>query len=313
MRIVFAGSPDFAVPTLEKLVAGGYDLLSVITQPDRAVGREQQLQPPPVKAAAIRLGLPIFQPLKIKSEESRAFLEEIRPEVVVVVGYGQILPPWLLELPRYGCINVHASLLPAYRGAAPIQWALANGETQTGITTMRMDPGMDTGPILLQWKTEIGAEETAVELAERLSAAGASLLIETLKGLEAGRLRPQPQDDSRATRAPLLKKEHGLIDWNLSARQIFNRLRGFLPWPGAYTGFRGKKLQIWWARPVEGGAPPGKPGQLRVEANQLCVNCGGGTFLQLLEVQLEGRRRMPVADFLHGAQPRSEEKLELLV
>jgi len=255
MRIAFAGSPVFAVPTLERLAAERYDIRAVITQPDRPVGRKQELQPPPVKQAALRLNLPAFQPEKIKSDEARAFLEEVKPEAVVVVGYGQILPPWLLELPRYGCVNLHASLLPAYRGAAPIQWAIANGETRTGNTTMLMDPGLDTGPILLQWATEIGPEETAVELAERLSVAGADLMVETLRGLEAGRIMPQPQDNSRASRAPLLKKEHGQIDWSMTAQQIANRIRGFLPWPGCYTGFRGKKLQIWRANPALGQFP----------------------------------------------------------
>lgn len=323
MQIVFAGSPDFAIPTLERLVGQGHDIRAVITQPDRPVGREQQLQPPPVKQAALGLGLRVFQPEKIKSPEARAFLEEIKPEAVVVVGYGQILPPWLLELPRYGCVNLHASLLPAYRGAAPIQWAIANGETKTGITTMLMDPGMDTGPILLQWETEIGPEETAVPLAERLSVAGADLMMETLQGLEAGKLVAQPQDNSRASRAPLLKKEDGLIDWNWSAQQIFNRIRGFLPWPGAYTGFRGKKLQIWRAKPSlgqladqsrdrKGADNVPSPGQLLVHGDALHVACGEGTALELLEVQLEGRRRMAATDFIHGSHPQTGERLEVI-
>ncbi|MBI4459534.1 MAG: methionyl-tRNA formyltransferase, partial [Acidobacteria bacterium] len=213
---------------------------------------------------------------------------------------------------RYGCINLHASLLPAYRGAAPIQWAVVNGETKTGLTTMLMDPGMDTGPILLQWETEIAPEETAVALAERLSLAGADLMIETLRRLEQGSVTPQPQDNSRASRAPLLKKEHGLIDWNLSAKEIFNRVRGFLPWPGAYSGFRGKKLQIWWAKPQGNSLPASLlPAQFVVHKDELSVVCGGGTTLQLLEVQLEGRRRMTTADFLHGFRPQTGEPLRL--
>ena len=327
MKLVFAGSPEFAVPTLERLAAPGvdaYDVRAVITQPDRPVGREQQLQPPPVKEAAIRLSLPVYQPEKIKSDEARAFLEESKPEAVVVVGYGQILPPWLLELPRYGCVNLHASLLPAYRGAAPIQWAIANGETTTGLTTMLMDPGLDTGPILLQWTTEIGPEETAVELAERLSVAGPGLMMETLHGLETGKLVPQPQDNSRASRAPLLKKEHGQIDWAMPAQQIFNRIRGLLPWPGCYTGFRGKKLQIWRAKAAPGQLHPSRdrkgagsepnnavpPGQLLVERQELFVACGGNTTLQLLEVQLEGRRRMTAAEFLRGSRPETGERFD---
>ena len=320
MKIVFAGSPQFAVPTLERLVAAGYDIRAVVTQPDRPVGREQQLQPPPVKQAGVRLGLSVFQPEKIKSPEARAFFEQVQPEAVVVVGYGQILPPWLLELPRYGCINLHASLLPAYRGAAPIQWAIANGEIKTGNTTMLLDPGMDTGPILLQWETEVGPEETAVALGERLRVAGADLMIETLRGLEAGTITPQPQDNSRASRAPLLKKEDGLIDWNWPAQQIFNRIRGFLPWPGAYTCFRSKKLQVWWAKPSlgqladqsrdrKGANNVPSPGELLVQGDALHAACGGYTTLQILEVQLEGRRRMTATDFLHGAQLRAEELL----
>ena len=315
MKIVFAGSPRFAVPTLEKLAGEGHDICAVITQPDRPSGRGQQLQPSPVKEAALKLGLPVHQPEKIKSDDARALLERLQPEVVVVVGYGQILPPWLLELPRYGCINLHGSLLPAYRGAAPIQWAIVNGETKTGLTTMLMDPGMDTGPILLRWETEIGPEETAITLAERMSAPGADLMVQTLEGLRHGKIQPQPQDNSRATRAPILKKEHGRIDWNLTAQQIFNRVRGFLPWPGAYTNFRGQKLQIWWARPEEETRSQEAldvpvPGQLLVTGNTLHVSCGGGTRLQLLEVQLEGKRRIPASDFIHGAHPRSRERLQ---
>ena len=311
MKVVFAGSPPFAVPTLEALAAAGYELCAVITQPDRPVGREQRMQAPAVKAAALRLGIPVHQPEKIKSAEGRALLESLRPEAVVVVGYGQILPPWLLELPRYGCINLHASLLPAYRGAAPIQWAVANGETKTGVTTMQMDADMDTGPILLQWETKFGREETAVELAERLSVAGPKLMLETIEGLKAGTLIPRPQDNTLASRAPLLKKEDGLIDWNLTATQVFNRIRGFGPWPGAYTGFRGKKLQIWRAKPHGSFDSGASPGQVLIGKDALRVVCGGATTLQLLEVQLEGRRRMSAAEFLRGAQAQPGESLRL--
>ena len=320
MQLVFAGSPTFAVPSLERLVSVGHDVRAVVTQPDRPVGRNQVLQPPPVKEAALRLRLPVFQPQKIKRDDSRAYLEEVRPDAMVVVGYGQILPPWLLDLPRFGCINLHASLLPAYRGAAPIQWAVANGETTTGLTTMLMDPGLDTGPILLQWTTPIGPEETAVELAERMSAPGADLVAETLQLLQAGTVTPQPQGDSRASRAPLLKKEHGITDWNLSAGEIANRVRGFLPWPGCHTLFRSKKLRIWRAKPEPN---PGRlsrlksrdeqpihtqqPGQILLIGDGLLVACGHDTFLQILELQLEGRRRMTAAAFLHGTQPQPGE------
>ena len=232
-------------------------------------------------------------------------LESLQPEAMVVVGYGQILPPWLLELPRYGCVNLHASLLPAYRGAAPIQWAVANGETKTGVTTMLMDPGMDTGPLLLQWETEIGPEETAMALAERMSAAGAELMIETLKGLESGTLVPRPQDNSRASRAPLLKKEHGLIDWNLSAGKsstaCADSCRG-----RARTPASGQKLQIWWANPLWRRIPPAHPANWS-EKDELLVVCGGGTRLELIEVQLEGKRRMAARDFIHGARPHEKD------
>jgi len=309
MKIVFAGSPQFAVPTLEALVAAHQEIIAVVTQPDRPVGRDQQLQAPPVKQAALRLGLPVHQPEKIKSEQGRSLMESLRPEVVVVVGYGQILPPWLLELPRFGCLNLHASLLPAYRGAAPIQWAVANGETRTGVTTMQMDPGMDTGPILLMWETDIGPEETAVALAGRMSAPGAELMLKTLAGLEAGTITSIPQNNSRATKAPLLKKEHGLIDWSLTAPQIHDRLRGFTPWPGIYTGFRGKKIQIWQARALAIPHSGNASGSLQVSKEMLGVICGGETMLELLELQLEGRRRMSAADFVNGAQPKHGENL----
>jgi methionyl-tRNA formyltransferase len=310
MKIVFAGSPQFAVPTLEALAAQ-HDIVGVITQPDRPVGREQESQAPAVKQAALRLGLPVYQPEKIKSDEGRALMERLRPDAMVVVGYGQILPPWLLELPRYGCINLHASLLPAYRGAAPIQWAVANGETKTGVTTMQMDPGMDTGPMLLQWETPIGAEETSVQLAERMSGPGAQLMLETLAGLQAGTIIPQPQDNSRASKAPILKKEHGLIDWSMTAQQVLNRLRGFTPWPGIYTGFRDKKLQIWSAQVDSGPSllQSAEPGTLLADQTGARVASGGSTYLGLLEVQLEGRRRMGISEFLRGAQPEPGERL----
>jgi methionyl-tRNA formyltransferase len=314
MKVVFAGSPQFAVPTLEKLVQTGYNVLGVITQPDRPAGREQQLQASPVKHAALRMGLPVYQPQKIKTDEGKELMSQLAPEVMVVVGYGQILPAWLLDMPRYGCVNLHGSLLPAYRGAAPIQWAVVNGEPKTGLTSMLMDPGMDTGPILLQWETEIGPEETAVELADRMSGPGAELIIQTLRGLEAGRLKPQPQDNSRASRAPILKKEHGRIDWNLTAPEIFNRVRGLLPWPGAYTSFRGQKLQIWRAQVEQSrdrkGADALTPGEIITNKDELLIACGGGTTLHVMEVQLEGKRRVSAEDFMRGARPKPGERLE---
>ncbi len=311
MKIVFAGSPEFSVPTLEKL-ATAHEILAVFTQPDRPAGRRQQLQSPPVKLAAQRLGLRVEQPERIRRDEPRKMLESLPMEMMVVVGYGQILPAWLLELPHYGCINLHASLLPAYRGAAPMQWAIANGDSRTGLTTMQMDPGMDTGPVLLRWETRIGPRESVVELAGRMSGPGAELVIETIRRLESGDLAAVPQDDSLATKAPILKKEDGQIDWEWTASRIFNRMRGFTPWPGIFTGFRGKRLSITGAtpHPADGDRPTSRPGELLVEKNAVRVQCGEGTRLELLEVQPEGKRRMSAPDFLHGHHPESGERFQ---
>lgn len=304
MKIVFAGSPQFAIPTLDALIAAGHDILAVYTQPDRPAGRERTLQPPPVKRHALHLGLRIEQPERIRREEPRAVLQSLHPDVMVVVGYGQILPAWLLALPRHGCLNLHASLLPAYRGAAPVQWAIANGEAITGNTTMLMDEGMDTGPMLLQWETRIGSDETSPELAARMSVAGAELVIETLDGLASGRITPRPQDDSLATRAPILRKEDGLVDWSWPAAKIYNRLRAFDPWPGIYTTYQGRRLAICAAHPAD--PPPfdaaARAGALRMMGAQLLVTCGGSTSLIVQEVQPEGRKRMSARDFANGAQ-----------
>ena len=304
MKIVFAGSPKFAIPTLERLVQTGHEILAVYTQPDRPAGREHTLQPPPVKVRALELGLRIEQPERIRRDEPRAVLESLHPEAMIVVGYGQILPPWLLELPRYGCINLHASLLPALRGAAPIQWAIANGEAKTGNTIMLMDPGMDTGPILQQWETAIGPEETAPQLAQRMSVAGAELMIKTLNGILDGSVQPVPQDDTRATKAPILKKEDGLIDWSWSAEKIFNRLRGFYPWPGIYTTFQGRRLAITSAK-VAGpfpGADSAAPGLVHVTKHEVLVRCGDGSALLIGEVQPEARKHMSAREFSNGAK-----------
>lgn len=311
MRIVFAGSPRFAIPTLERLVQSGHEILAVYTQPDRPAGREQNLQPSPVKARALELGLRIEQPERIRRDESRTVLEGLKPDEMVVVGYGQILPAWLLDLPRYGCVNLHGSLLPAYRGAAPIQWAIANGDKITGNTTMQMDVGMDTGPILLQWETAIGPDETAPQLAERMSVAGAELMIRTLDGIVSGAVKPRPQDGTRATTAPLLKKEDGLINWSWHAAKIYNRLRGFDPWPGIYTTFQGKRLVLTSVKPAE-SSPFGataRPGQVHLARQELAVCCGEGSALILLEAQPEGRRRMTAREFANGAKLGAESVL----
>ena len=262
MRIIFLGTPAFAVPTLERILEAGHSVPLVVTQPDRPKGRGQLLSASPVKEAALRAGLPVFQPERVRRPEAVARLAGIPVDAMVVVGYGQIIPQSIIDMPRHGIINVHASLLPKYRGAAPIQWAIANGDAVSGVTTMRIDAGLDTGDMLLRAETAIGPDETAIELGARLAAMGADLLVETLSRIEAGALIPEKQDPAQATYAPILKKEDGWIDWHLPALAIHNRVRGLLPWPGAHTKFRGQTLQIWKARPGAGGAGAGKPGSL---------------------------------------------------
>jgi methionyl-tRNA formyltransferase len=306
MRLVFLGTPAFAVPTLERMVEAGHDVPLVITQPDRPRGRGQNPAPPPVKQAALRLGLPVYQPERIRRPEALERLQALAPEAMVVVGYGQIIPQSVIDLAPLGIINVHASLLPKYRGAAPIQWAVANGETRTGVTTMRIDAGLDTGDMLLKAETEISPEEDAIELGERLASAGADLLVTTLAGLAAGTIEPEKQDHSQATYAPLLKKEDGLIRWSESARTIHNRVRGLQPWPGAYTVFRGHTLHVWKVRARE--APDAGEAGCFLSLKPPVVRCGAGA-LELVEVQLEGRRRMSAGDFVNGQRLAREDKL----
>jgi methionyl-tRNA formyltransferase len=304
---VFCGTPHFAVPTLEKLIASGFDVSLVVTQPDRPRGRGLALASSPVKARAVELGLPITQPDKIRNNpEFQSLLSSLSPEAIIVVGYGRMIPQWMLGLPRYGNINLHASLLPKYRGAAPIQWAIARGESVTGVTTMRIDSGLDTGDVLLQKEIPIAAEDTAETLGPRLAAIGADLMVETLHGLQAGKVRPHPQDDANATLAPILKKEDGRIDFHRTAQEICNRLRGFQPWPGAFTTFRGKTLQVWAAEPSESEIASG---ELAVQGDHLLAGSGENTVLELFEVQPEGKKRMPVRDFVHGYHPETGEKL----
>ncbi len=308
MRLVFCGTPQFAIPTLEQLIGAGHTMELVVTQPDRVRGRDQDPSPPPVKMLAGAAGLPIVQPEKIKNNpELRSRLEAIQPDAIIVVAYGRIIPDWMLQLPRWGNLNLHASLLPKYRGAAPIQWAVANGETVTGATTMRLDQGLDTGDILLQRTLAIEPDQTAEQLFRVLAESGASLMLETLQGLEAGTIHPVPQDDAGASLAPILQREDALVDFARSAREIYNRWRGFQPWPGAYTFFRGKKLTLHRVLPV--GAADIPVGELIVEGDRLFVAAGSGTRLELLEVQVEGKKRMPVADFLRGAAPHPHESL----
>jgi methionyl-tRNA formyltransferase len=306
MRVVFMGTPAFAVPTLERLVAAGHEALLVITQPDRPAGRGQTLTAPPVKQKAVALGLGVYQPEKIKADEAYERLRALAPDAIVVVGYGQIIPQRVIDLPRHGCVNVHSSLLPKYRGAAPVNWAIARGETETGVCTMKIVKKLDAGDVLLCRETPIGENETAAEVMERLAPMGAELLIETLAGLEAGRIVPQQQDEQASSYAPLMKREDGHINWSLSAREIHNRARGFDPWPGAYTTFRGKRLHLRRTRVGEGEAHPGAI----VEAgDELVVGCGGGGLLRAGEVQVEGKARMPAADFANGYRPAPSERL----
>jgi methionyl-tRNA formyltransferase len=307
LDLIFCGTPRFAVPTLEKLVATGFRVHLVVTQPDRPKGRGLELVQSPVKESALRLNLPITQPDRIKTnEEFRAQLIAIKPDAIIVVGYGRIIPQWMLDLPRYGNINLHASLLPKYRGAAPIQWAIANGETVTGNTTMRIDAGLDTGDILQQQELAIAPEDTSETLAPRLAAIGADLMVETLRGLQTTSIHPRPQDDSQATLAPILKKEDALIDFTRAATEIYNRIRGFQPWPGAYTKFRGKNLQIIQAQPSTRAVPPA---EISLAGDHLLAGCGHNTSLELLEIQLEGKKRTTAQDFVRGYRPTPGEKL----
>ena len=305
--IVFCGTPQFAVPTLEKLVEAGFAVSLVLTQPDRPKGRGLGTAASPVKQSAEKLGLPIYQPEKIKqNDELRAKLEAASPVAIIVVGYGRIIPRWMLDLPKQGNINLHASLLPKYRGAAPVQWVIANGETVTGVTTMRIDEGLDTGEILLQQEMAIFDEDTAETLSPKLAAIGAELMVTTLRGLDSGTISPQPQNDDLATLAPILKKEDGRIDFSRSAQEICNRLRGFQPWPGAFTNFRGKGLSITAAKAVEEHVPQAA---LLVAEDRLFAGCGSDRAIELLEVQPEGKKRMSARDFVHGYRPKTGERL----
>lgn len=298
MRVIFCGTPRFAVPSLEQLVADGFDVLRVVTQPDRPRGRGLELEASPVKASALAHKLPLLQPEKIKDNEAfRRELVELRPQAIIVVGYGRIIPPWMIELPPHGNINLHASLLPKYRGAAPIQWAIANGETVSGNTTMRIDAGLDTGDILLQEEVPIAPDDTALTYAPRLAEAGAKLLLQSLRGLEAGAIAPRKQENARATMAPILKKEDGRIDFHRTATDLVNRLRGFQPWPGAFTLFRGKTLNIHTASACTASLPPGV---LAFTDGKLLAGCEGGTALHILELQPEGKKRMSAQDFANG-------------
>src|SRR6201996_3195592 len=301
MRLIFCGTPEFAVPTLEALLKSGHDVPLVLTQPDRPAGRKMEMQQSAVKRTALARGLRVLQPQKIKNNaELRAELETIQPDAILVVAYGRIIPEWMLKLPRFGNINLHGSLLPKYRGAAPIQWAVANGEIVTGVTTMRLDAGLDTGDMLLAQVVPIASEETAADVYGTLAPVGAALLVKTLNGLECGSIFPQAQDHSMATLAPILTREDGWIDFSLTAKQIHDRWRGFQPWPGAHTTLRGKKLIVHHMHSSEKAG--GEAGVVVVKGDLLMVGCGDGAMLCLDEVQMEGKKRMGAAEFLRGYQ-----------
>ncbi|HMU55286.1 MAG TPA: methionyl-tRNA formyltransferase [Nitrospira sp.] len=299
MRIVFMGTPDFAVPSLEALLNSDDDVVGVVTQPDRPKGRGQTLAFSPVKDLALRRQIPILQPTKMKDPDFLAALRKWDADVIAVAAFGRILPPSILSLPHNGCVNVHGSLLPRYRGAAPIQWAIINGETETGITTMLMDEGMDTGAILLQERLSIELQDTAGSLSVRMAALGGRLLIETLKRLKSGTLTPRPQDNSQATLAPILKKEDGLVDWNLPARVLADRIRGLTPWPGAYTFSHADRWVLWNATSLSEPVSAAPGTIVNVSKGELRIATGDG-LLAVTELQVANSRRMTVAQYLAG-------------
>lgn len=309
LRLVFCGTPEFALPSLQHLIAQpDFHVQGVVTQPDRPRGRGQETTGSQVKEAALAAGIAVYQPEKIRSDSALEYFQRVAPDVVVIIAYGQIIPKRLLEIPRLGWINLHGSLLPKYRGAAPIHWAIANGETQTGLTTMQVDAGLDTGPTLLALETEIGADETAPELSARLAEAGAPLVAETLRRLERGDIEAKTQDAAAATLAPLLKKQDGRVDLKWSAAKIYNRIRGLQPWPGTFTTFRGKSCHIW-GKPVEGRVGAGsEAGTIVAQGGDLFVVSGEGTALRLESLQMEGRKRVKAREFANGAHLREGER-----
>ena len=311
MRLVFCGTPDFAVPTLRAVLQAGHEVALVLTQPDRPAGRKMELHPPPVKTLALEHGLAVIQPERIKrNDELRARLEALRPDAILVVAYGRIIPEWMLALPRFGNLNLHGSLLPKYRGAAPVQWAVANGETETGVTTMRLDAGLDTGDVLLEHRLPIGPETTAAELFPQLARVGAPLMMRTLEGLEQGTLLGRPQDHSQATLAPILTRQDGrLALGERTAREVFDRWRGFYPWPGAWGELRGKRFLVHAMRVWTAGASSPEPGELMLADDRLLAGAAQGTALVLEEVQVEGKPRTPGVAFARAFQLKRGERL----
>ena len=298
MRIVFMGTPDFAVPCLQALIDDGHDVCAVFTQPDKPKGRHGVLSAPPVKELALKYDIPVYQPDLLKNYEIKSFFASLGADLALVVAYGKILPEEFLNAPKYGCINMHASLLPKFRGAAPIQWSIINGEKRSGVTAMQMDKGLDTGDILLSESVEIRDDETAQELHDELSVLGAQVMRKTLLMLQKGVLLPIRQDDSQSTYAPILTKELSAIDWQKSALQIHNQIRGLYPWPGASAVLNGKTLKIHSAKLL--GKTQGEPGEVVFNDHRLCVACGDGNAVELLVIQAPGKKAMPVTDYLRG-------------
>ncbi len=298
MRIAFMGTPEFAVPCLQKLIDSGHEITGVFTQPDKPQGRKMILTPPPVKTLALENGLTVYQPVKMRDGTALEMLKEANPDLVIVVAYGKILPKEILEYPKYGCINIHASLLPKLRGAAPIQWSVINGHAKTGVTSMQMDEGLDTGDMLISSELEIGENETAGELHDRVSALGAEVLEETIKKLIAGELKPEKQNHDEFTYAPMLSKELSPIDWNLTACEVHNKIRGLSPWPSAVAVLNGKKVKIHKSvLTCENG---GVAGEIVANGKRLVVSCGDGKCIEILNVQAEGKKAMSAADFMRG-------------
>ncbi len=298
MKLVFMGTPDFAVPCLNALIEKGHEIVGVFTQPDKPVGRKMVLTPPPVKVAALEHGLQVYQPSSVRTEEALSLMQKLAPECVVVVAYGKIIPADMLKIPPLGFVNVHGSLLPKYRGAAPIQWAVIDGEKTTGVTTMQMDEGLDTGDMLEMVETQIGENETAGELFDRLAPMGAKLIVSTLEKLSKNEIEPKKQDDTKSNYAKIISKEMALIDYSVTAETAFNRIRGFNPWPIAYTIVGGKRLKVFAAKKI--GAVSGKAGEVVNSDDTLCVAFADGNGLQFTDVQLEGSKRMTAAQMLKG-------------
>lgn len=294
------GTAEFAVPTLHRLVNEGCTIAAVVTQPDKPSGRGQLMHATPVKRSALELQLSVHQPATLKDAIARGFFEKLQPDCIIVVAYGKILPPWLIRLPRFGVVNLHGSLLPKYRGAAPIQWALANGETETGVCTMQIDEGLDTGPVYLCEKTTIQAEETIQQLSERLADLGGDLMIRTLSGIVSGSLGASPQDHSQASLAPILRKEDGYIDWCWPAQTVHNRVRAFNPWPGTVTRFRGGICRILKSKVGRSAEVAEAPGSISASRGLVTVSCGDGVRLELVEIQLPGKRPVSGSDFANG-------------